>query len=45
VNFVQQQLAAIPALWFYGGLAFLAAMYATFLGLGTAAYRYLYRNN
>jgi hypothetical protein len=45
VNFVQQQLAAIPSLWFYGGLAFLAAMYATFLGLGTAAYRYLYRNN
>jgi hypothetical protein len=45
VNFVQQQLAAIPSLWFYGGLAFLAAMYATFVGLGTAAYRYLYRNN
>lgn len=45
VNFVQLQVAAIPSLWFYGGLAFLAAMYATFLGLGTAAYRYLYRNN
>ncbi len=45
VNFIQQQVAAIPSLWFYGGLAFLAAMYATFFGLGTAAYRYLYRNN
>lgn len=45
VNFVHQLIAAIPPLWLYGGLAFIAAMYATFVGLGTAAYRYLYRNN
>jgi anti-sigma factor RsiW len=45
VNFVQQLIANIPPLWLYGGLAFIAAMYATFVGLGTAAYRYLYRNN
>lgn len=45
VNLVQQQVANIPTLWLYGGLAFIGAMYATFIGLGTAAYRYLYRNN
>ena len=45
MNFASQQLAAIPPLWLYGGLAFLAAMYATFVGLGATAYRYLYRNN
>jgi len=45
VHFVQQQFQAIPSLWLYGGMAFVAAMYATFVGLGTAAYRYLYRNN
>ena len=44
-NFVSQQLTAIPPLWFYGSLAFIAAMYATFVGLGATAYRYLYRNN
>lgn len=45
VHFVRQLVAGIPPLWLYGGLAFVAAMYATFVGLGTAAYRYLYRNN
>jgi hypothetical protein len=45
VHFVQQLVGDIPTLWLYGGLAFVAAMYATFIGLGTAAYRYLYRNN
>ena len=45
VDFVSQQLTAIPPLWFYGSLAFFAAMYATFVGLGATAYRYLYRNN
>ncbi len=45
VNFVQQMITSIPPLWFYGSLAFIVAMYATFIGLGTAAYRYLYRNN
>jgi len=44
-GFVKQLIAGIPPLWFYGGLAFIAAMYATFVGLGTAAYRYLYRDN
>ncbi len=44
-NFIRQVVGGIPSLWLYGGLAFLAAMYATFVGLGTAAYRYLYRNN
>jgi hypothetical protein len=45
VTFAQQMVAGIPSLWLYGGLAFVVAMYATFIGLGTAAYRYLYRNN
>jgi len=45
VSFAQQLIADIPSLWFYAGLTFIAAMYATFVGLGTAAYRYLYRNN
>lgn len=44
-QFTRQLVGGIPSLWLYGGLAFIAAMYATFVGLGTAAYRYLYRNN
>jgi len=32
----------IPPLWFYGILAVLASMYATFFGLGAAAYKALY---
>jgi hypothetical protein len=44
-HFGRQLVADLPPLWLYGGLAFVAAMYATFVGLGTAAYRYLYRNN
>lgn len=44
-HFGRQLVADIPPLWLYGGLAFIAAMYATFVGLGAAAYRYLYRNN
>ena len=44
-HFVRQLAGGIPPLWLYGGLAFIAAMYATFVGLGTAAYRYLYRNS
>ncbi len=44
-HFGRQLVADIPTLWLYGGLAFIAAMYATFVGLGAAAYRYLYRNN
>ncbi|MDQ5978915.1 MAG: hypothetical protein QG602_1889 [Verrucomicrobiota bacterium] len=44
-HFGRQLVADIPPLWLYGGLAFIAAMYATFVGLGAAAYRFLYRNN
>ena len=35
----------IPPLWLYGGVALVAALYATFFGLGAAAYRTLYRHN
>ena len=44
-NFGQQLVATIPPLWLYGGLAFVGAMYALFVGLGAAAYRYLYRRS
>ncbi len=44
-HFIHQLVSGIPPLWLYGGLAFIAAMYATFVGLGTAAYRYLYRKH
>jgi hypothetical protein len=37
-------VASIPPLWLYGGLAFVAAMYATFFGLSAAAYRSLTRS-
>jgi len=45
VNFAQQLTSGIPSLWLYGGLAFVGIMYALFVGLGAAAYRYLYRRN
>jgi hypothetical protein len=35
---------SIPPLWLYGGLAFVALMYAALFGLGAAAYRTLYAN-
>jgi hypothetical protein len=35
---------SIPPLWLYGGLAFVATMYAALFGLGAAAYRTLYAN-
>ena len=44
-SYVSESIASIPPLWLYGGLAFVAALYATFFGLGAAAYRTLYRNN
>jgi hypothetical protein len=44
-GYVSDTIASIPPLWLYGGLAFVAALYATFFGLGAAAYRTLYRNN
>ena len=34
----------IPAFWFYGAVAFVAAMYAALFGLGATAYRLLYSN-
>lgn len=44
-GFCSQMFSSIPSLWLYGGLAVVAALYATFFGLGAAAYRTLYRNN
>jgi hypothetical protein len=44
-DFGMNQFNNIPSLWLYGGLALVAALYATFFGLGAAAYRVLYRNN
>ena len=44
-SYTNETIANIPSLWLYGGLAFVAAMYASFFGLGAAAYRALYRNN
>jgi hypothetical protein len=35
---------SIPTLWIYGGLAVVAAIYATLFGLGATAYRTLYSN-
>jgi hypothetical protein len=32
----------VPPIWFYGGLALIASAYATFFGLGAAAYKTLY---
>jgi len=43
-SLASQVVANIPPLWLYGGMAFIAMLYATFLGLGAAAYRTLYRN-
>jgi hypothetical protein len=44
-DFGVQVFGRIPPLWFYGSLALIAALYATFFGLGAFAYRTLYRNN
>lgn len=44
VRFVGNQLAHLPKLWLYSTVAFIAALYATFIGLGATAYRFLYRN-
>ena len=45
VGYTSDTFASIPSLWLYGGLAFVATMYAAFFGLGATAYRTLYRNN
>ena len=44
-GFASQIFATIPTFWVYGGVAVIAALYATFFGLGAAVYRTLYRNN
>jgi len=44
-GFGSQMFSNIPSLWLYGGVTVVAALYATFFGLGAAAYRTLYRNN
>jgi hypothetical protein len=44
-DFGSHVFGSIPPLWLYGGLALVAALYATFFGIGAAAYRTLYRNN
>lgn len=41
-NFFGALYRAIPALWLYGGLAFMGLMYVVLFGLGAAAYRTLY---
>ncbi len=38
-GFFAIMLRNIPPLWLYGGLAFIAAMYAALFGLGAAAYK------
>ena len=45
VEFTGSLFSQIPAYWLYGGVALVAALYATFFGLGAAAYRALYRSN
>ena len=41
-SFCEIVLRNIPALWLYGTLTVAGALYATFFGLGAAAYRSLY---
>jgi hypothetical protein len=43
-NFCGMVYRGIPPLWLYGGLAFVAAMYAALFGLTATAYRMLYAN-
>ncbi len=45
VEFTGRMLGSIPPLWLYGGVAVIAALYATFFGLGAFAYRTIYRTN
>ncbi len=41
-GFIEVITRNIPPLWLYGGLAFVATLYAALFGLGAAAYRLLY---
>jgi hypothetical protein len=43
-TYASETISSIPPLWLYGGLAVVAGLYATFFGLGAAAYRALSRN-
>ncbi len=45
ISYTSGTIANIPPLWLYGSLAVIAGLYATFFGLGAAAYRALYRNH
>ena len=45
VEFSTNMVSGISPLWLYGGVAVVAALYATFFGLGAAAYRVLYRRS
>jgi hypothetical protein len=45
VDLGAQVVARVPSIWLYGAAALVAALYGTFLGIGAAAYRVLYRNN
>jgi len=45
VSYTSDTFASIPPLWLYGSLAVIGFLYATFFGLGAAAYRTLYRNH
>lgn len=45
VEFTGRMLGSIPPLWLYGGVAMIAALYATLFGLGAFAYRTIHRAN
>ncbi|SDR88831.1 hypothetical protein [Opitutus sp. GAS368] len=45
VEFGSRAFGNIPSLWLYGGLGIVAALYATFFGLGAVAYRTLYHHD
>ena len=45
VDFANRLAANVPSLWIYGGLAVVAALYATIFGIGAAAYRAFARSS
>ncbi len=44
-GFFDIMLRNVPPLWLYGGLAVIASLYATLLGVGTFAYKALHAQN
>jgi|UniRef100_UPI004049E62F hypothetical protein len=44
LNFGSLIFRSIPSWWIYGGLTFMAFMYATLIGLGATAYRTFFNN-